>query len=146
MDENKNLNEVEEASIVAELTQKCADLEAQNNSLTEAKRKYYDAVLNGNTPKEEEVVLRSAKEIRKDLFKEPENLSNREYARLVVELDDACIRETGESCFLPKGKNITPTVDERDVAKRMNAALRECVDNSKSDEEFNRLFSGYIKK
>lgn len=66
-----------------------------------------------------------------------------EYCKKALELDEACIRETGESCFLPVGRNATPTANERDVAVRLNTlikmALEDCKDeNGKEDPEIFR--------
>lgn len=132
---------VAEAQALTEMSNKVRTLEAQNAELMAAKKKYYDNLLNGNSA-EEVAPDRTVKDIRNDLWhsgKELDSMSNREYASLVLELDNACIKETGESCFLPKGKNINATADERDVAERMHDALDYCVSNSSNDFEFNQL-------
>lgn len=144
--QTETLDLVGEAGALKDMSDKLKSLEAQNAELLAAKKKYYDAMLNGAEVKEE-VPYRSRDEIRKDLFgRDMDSISSRDYAKLVVELDDACIREQGESCFLPKGKNISPTVDERDVAKRMHDSLEYCVSNSENDAEFRSLWARCIKK
>lgn len=139
-----------EASALDEMGKKVKVLEAQNAELLAAKKKYYDSILNGSEsmedagPKE-----RTRDEIRKDLFgrKDKDNMSNLEYAKLVVELDDACIREEGESCFIPKGKDVNPTVDERDTAKRFHEVLKTCIKEADGDNEiFNQALARRIKK
>lgn len=140
---------VEEASALTEMGKKVTALEAQNAELMAAKKKYYDAILNGSSTEDNGPKERTRDEIRKDLFgrKDKDCMSNLEYAKLVVELDDACIREQGESCFLPKGKDVTPTVDERSVAERLHNALKESIDESEGDNElFNQAFARRIKR
>lgn len=137
---------VEEAGALAEMSKKVQELEAKNAELNAAKKKYYDAVLNGGT-EPSEVHVKTLKEAREDLWSgDVTTLSNRQYAEKALELDNACIRETGESCFLPKGKGVTPTVDERDVAERMHKALEYCLENSDNDKDFNLLWARCIKK
>lgn len=143
-----NTDLLSEAQALNEMSMKVRNLEAQNAELMAAKKKYYDSVLNGQTV-EEVAPYRTRDEIRKDLFgrEEKDNMSNLEYAELAVELDDACIRETGESCFLPKGKGVTPTVDEKDVALRMNSVLKECIEEADGDPEvFDQALKRRIRK
>ncbi len=138
---------VEEASALTEMSNKVRNLEAQNAELMAAKKKYYDAILNGNTAEDNGPAERTKLEIRKDLFQGDKELSNLEYAKLVVELDDACIREDGESCFLPKGRNVTVTADERDVANRFHNCLVDCIEEADGDNEiFNQAMNRRIKK
>lgn len=138
---------VEEASALNEMSSKVKALEAQNAELMAAKKKYYDAILNGVTV-EEVVQYRNRDEIRKDLFgKDKSEISNLEYAKLVVELDDACIRETGESCFLPKGKNVSITSDERETAQRVHDCLSDCIEEANNDSQiFNQALARRIKR
>lgn len=139
---------VQEAQALNEMSVKVRNLEAQNAELMAAKKKYYDQVLNGNTVEESVPQFRTRDEIRKDLFgrEDKDNMSNLDYAKLTIELDDACIRETGESCFLPKGRNATPSYEEKDVAVRMHNALQSSIEQSNDDpREFDRVWARYVK-
>lgn len=138
---------VEEAQALNEMSNKVKTLEAQNAELMAAKKKYYDSILNGQTV-EEVAPYRTRDEIRKDLFsKDKQEMSNLEYAKLTVELDDACIREDGESCFLPKGRNVTVTSDERNTAERFHNCLVDCIEEADGDEEvFNQALARRIKR
>lgn len=145
---SNTMDPVTEASTILELKNQLDGLIIENKRLTQAKHDYYDAVLNGTHVEESAPKLRSRDEIRNDLFgrEDKDNMTNLDYAKLAVELDDACIRENGESCFLPKGKGVTPTVDERDVAVRMNAALKDCIEQANDDpKEFDRAWARYVK-
>lgn len=126
--------EVATAELVQRLQARLNKVEAENKSLSEAKAKYYDAVLNGGiSQKPAEVQHRSMEEIRKDLintFADDKECTNLDYCKLVVELDDESRRTTGESVFLPKGHNVTPTVDEYNTADKMNAVLKECIEKA----------------
>lgn len=138
---------LEEAQALSEMSKKVSILEAQNAELQAAKKKYYDSILNGQTV-EEVAPYRTRDEIRKELFDEKrDEISNLDYAKLVVELDDACIREEGESCFLPKGKDVTPTADEYMTAERFHACLVDCIEEADGDNEiFNQALARRIKK
>lgn len=138
---------VEEASALNEMSNKVKALEAQNAELMAAKKKYYDSVLNGQTV-EEVAPYRTKKEIRQDLFgRDKQEISNLEYAKLVVELNEACIREDGESCFLPKGKEATPTYEEQQTAVKFHNALVECIEEANGDNAiFNQAMARRIRK
>lgn len=138
---------LDEAQALNEMSKKVSTLEAQNAELMAAKKKYYDSILNGQSV-EEVAPNRTRDEIRKELFgKDMQEMSNLEYAKLVVELDDACIREEGESCFLPKGKNVTPTSDERLTAERFHDCLVDCIEEADGNAEvFNQAMARRIKK
>lgn len=139
---------LEEAQALNEMSKKVKTLEAQNAELMAAKKRYYDSILNGSTVEENAPKTRSKNEIRKELFVDrKEDLSNLEYAKLVVELDEACIREDGESCFLPKGKDVEPTADERQTAERFRECLVDCIEEAEGDEElFNQALARRTRK
>lgn len=140
---------LDEAQALSEMSKKVSTLEAQNAELMAAKKKYYDAILNGQTVEDNGPKYRTKDEIRKDLFgrDDKDNMTNLEYATLAVELDDACIREDGESCFLPKGKNVTVTSDERETAVRFHDCLETCIKEADGDPEvFDQALNRRIKK
>ncbi len=140
--------EADEAKKVLEMKKEMDSLKAENASLRKAKADYYDAVLNENVP-EEEPKKRTVKEIRDELVKRSEEgCTNLEYATLAVELDNACKAEkNGQSCFLPKGRDVTPTADEYAVASKMNAVLSECIEESEGDPDlFNMQLEKHLAK
>lgn len=139
---------VAEASALTEMSNKVRNLEAQNAELMAAKKKYYDSILNGSTVEDSGPTYRTRDEIRKDLFgRDQQNISNLEYAKLVVELDDACIREQGESCFIPKGKDVQVTAEEYMTAQNFHNALVDCIEEADGNNEiFNQAMARRIKK
>lgn len=147
MEETKQINEealspqtpnVEEAQALTELSAKIKKLESENQDLKEAKSKYYDSLLNGGSVEVVEPQVRSSEEIRKEMAKTGSDNTNLRNAELSVELDLAVRRETGESSYLPKGHDISPTVQERDVADRTLETLQSCIDEANGDpNEFN---------
>lgn len=141
-----NSDLLDEAQALSEMSRKVKNLEAENAELLVAKRKYYDSILNGQTV-EEVAQYRTLDEIRKDLFQpDRDEISNLDYAKLALELDDACIRETGQSCFIPVGTEVTPTVDEKDVAVRFHELLEQAIADSNGDRDtFNSILGRYIK-
>lgn len=156
-DLGKNPSEIEspsaEAQAFNEMAKQLGELRKENESLQKAKRDYYDAVLNGMPPADESVQKsRSAEEIRKDLREaSARGCSNLEYMTLALELDDACIEETGVSCFLPKGHDqngnpITPTAVERETARKFHEVMSDCVNDAAGDPDaFNVGFARAMK-
>lgn len=137
---------LDEAQALNEMNRKLKNLEAENAELLTAKKKYYDAILNGQTV-EEVAQYRTRDEIRKELFRQDrDEISNLDYAKLALELDDACIRETGQSCFIPVGTDVNPTVDEKDVAVRFHELLEQAIADSNGDKDtFNSILGRVIK-
>lgn len=144
-DQSKNPTEKspsEEAQAFKSMADQLEALKKENQDLLKAKKDYYDAVLNGMAPADENVqTKRSAKEIRKDLCEASEKgCTNLEYMKLALELDDACIEEDGRSCFLPKGHDqngneIVPTATERETALRFHEVMKGCVDSANGDPD-----------
>lgn len=129
-----------EADALNQLKKENDDLKSENDSLKEAKAKYYDQVLNGGKVKTNEVKHRTSNEIRAAWSKSASTNNNLQNALLSVELDDAIIRETGDSSYLPKavdekGAPITPTYDEKDRAERTAKVLKECLKEAGADLE-----------
>lgn len=157
MEENKNSvtgspeaknPELASAQALAEMSTKLKDLEAENKQLQEAKSKYYDAILNGGEISSEEEKHRTRQEIRSDLVKGVNNdINNLDYCKLVVELDDESRRTTGQSVFLPKGRNAIPTVEEYNTADKLNAVFKECIEEADNDPvRFNMALKSKMSK
>lgn len=137
---NPHLNEAE---IVAKLKEENEKLKKDNESLNEAKKAYYDKVLNGGEAKKSDVKFRTSDEIKKEIIEVASKSSNLRNVQLRIEFDEAIKRETGESSFLPHGKepdqrtgkyiDIVPTADERDLAERTSSVLKECLEEAGTD-------------
>lgn len=139
--------EVDQARALKEQQDRIEALEAQNKELTEAKRQYYDKVLNGQNPNED-VKPKTVEECRKELKEAKDRgCSNREYAEKALALDDACRRETGESCFLPKGRDVTVTAAEYQTAENVHKVFEECLEQADGDDTaFNIALESHIRK
>lgn len=136
-----------EAQALTELKRRNDALAAQNADLAEAKRKYYDAIINGGSIEEAAPTERTVNEVRKELVESMEGISNLHYAELVVELDEACRREQGQSCFIPKGKDVTVTADEVMLSEKFPAILKECIEAAEgNDDVFNSELKRHMKK
>jgi len=141
--------QTQEAQTLTELAKKVHDLQSENADLREAKKKYYDTLLNGtpvsdDTPVEE---YRSAKEVREELVKTQANNTNLKNAELYVELNEAVIREGGQSVFLPRGKDVTPSYEEIELSERFPRILKECIEKAEgSPSIFNTEFQRHIRK
>lgn len=158
MEENQNNEQaldpqqnhaVEEAQALTEMKRRNSELEAENAQLQAAKKQYYDAVLNGQKAEPEVVKLRTRQEIVKDMREaiQKGGVTNIEYAKLAVELNEACIAETGESCFLPKGRNVSPTADEVALSEKFPDFLKECLEAADGDPDvFNNEVERHTKK
>lgn len=142
----KSNPEADTAEIIKSLKAKVDSLTKENENLEDAKKRYYDAVLNGGLDQKiPEKKHRPVEEIRKDLidtFKDDKEVTNLDYCKLVLELDEAVRKDTGESVFLPKGHGVVPTQDEYATAEKMHDTLKECIDESQGDPT---LFNAQLK-
>lgn len=153
MEEEKQENEKQptldasaEAKAVNELKARLDSLSAENESLKKAKSDYYDKILNDQpAPKEVEI-----KEIKTDeqLAREFSDLvktkpSNLEMAKKVIEIDDHYREKTGESVFLPYGRDVQVTENERATADRVHDALEYCIEASNGNAE---LFNAELSR
>lgn len=141
--------ELETAQAIEKLQAQVAALKGENDNLREAKSKYFDKVLNssGEAPTEEK--HRSIDEIRKDLVNgvHSDNMSNLDYCKLIIELDDETRRTKGHSAFLPQGKDVNPTVDEYATADKLNSVLKECINQADDDPvQFNMALKAHMPK
>lgn len=127
-----------EAELIAKLTAENERLAKENESLEDAKDRYYDVLLNHNEPKEEEApkVVKSESMLRKEfsdlMATNPDNMT---YVSKVVEMDDWYREHKGESIFLPKGPTVKVTADERATADRVHDAFVQCLENADGDPE-----------
>ena len=64
-------------------------------------------------PASAEQKVRTASEIREELFKDDSNLNNLQIAKLSLELRDAVLREGGEDPFVPQGNKIVAASNMR---------------------------------
>lgn len=135
-EQGENRAEIDESANAAAFLkqqEKIKELEIENAGLKKAKREFYNAVINGNVPKQDNgPVERSVKDCRADLVKAMDK-TNLEYAKAMIALDDACIREQGVSCFLPQGKDVVPTADEVATAKKFRTVIEECIEEADDD-------------
>lgn len=126
-------DETTAAAALLKQREKIAALEKQNKELLQAKATFYDAVLNGNQPQPSNGAEdRTVEQCRKDLIAAREK-TNLEYCEAMIALDDACIREQGISCFLPQGKDVTPTADEMNTREKFRSVIEECIEIADGD-------------
>lgn len=142
-------SELDTAQVIEQLKAQVDSLTEQNSNLEEAKRQYYDKVLNGSTPAPTEEKHRTISEIKAEMTKELASgeMSNLDYCKLAVELDDECRRTSNYSCFLPKGKDVEPTAEEYNTADKMNAILKECIEEANNDPiRFNMALKAHMPR
>lgn len=135
-----------EAQVLIELKKQNDALLAQNAELQAAKTKYYDAVLNGQS-EPTGVQSRTPKEIREEIAKKSADNTNLENAKLYLELNEAVKARGGQSIFLPVGKNVQITYDEAEGARKLEEALKLCVEAANGDpDRFNSELKSHMKK
>lgn len=91
-------------------------------------------------PKEKKTEEKLAKEFN-DLVKS--NPTNLEMAKKMIEMDDWYIENNGESIFLPKGREVVVTENERATAERVHSALETCIEQANDDP---RIFNATLAK
>lgn len=141
--------EIDTAQAIEKLQAQIESLKTENDNLKEVKREYFDKVLNssGETPTEEK--HRPIDEIRKDIVNgvHSDNMSNLDYCKLIIELDDETRRTKGHSAFLPQGKDVNPTVDEYATADKLNSVLKECISQADDDPvQFNMALKAHMPR
>lgn len=142
-------SELDTAQVIEQLKAQVDSLTEANSNLEEAKRAYYDKVLNGSSETPSEEKHRTISEIKADMTKgiSSGDMTNLDYCKLAVELDDECRRVNNYSAFLPKGKDVQTTVDEYNTADKMNAILKECIEESDNDPvRFNMALKAHMPK
>lgn len=148
--EKTGLSEMESAQVVAALQKKVEELTKRNQDLEKTKVAFYDKVLNSNPSSEgkKEEVHRPIKEIRDELLKKSEEgVTNLDYCKLAVELDDESIRTKGKSVFLPEGRQVNPTAEEIATASKVNQVFKDCIEEANGDPvRFNMALQSRLRK
>ena len=140
MDENLNsvTSEVEDMTpdylaTIKELKQNSVDRQKYDQLKAENK-KLLESIVNGqelDLPKAED--KRSVEEIRSEMFKEDNGLTNLQYIKDALELRSALMSEGKPDPFLPVGNQIAPTDFDIATADRVATILQECVDYADGD-------------
>lgn len=130
--------EIDESAAAAAFEKQQEMIAKQQSRIKEleaAKATYYDKVINGNVVQPEIAQpLPSVKDCREKLLKVVQSGgTNLDYVKASLELNKACEREQGISCFLPQGKDISPTADEVQTAQKFVAVMEECVEIADGD-------------
>ncbi len=140
---------------VIELKKRYDEALKENMKLREDKAKLVNNFINNNPaegdgeekkkPEDEKPVVKIikteeqlAKEFADVVKTKPTNL---DYAKKVVEMDDWYRENKGESIFLPKGRNVNVTANERDTADRVNAAFKDAIEAANGDP---KAFDSYM--
>ena len=140
MEENLNsvTSEVEDMTpdylaTIKELKQNSVDRQKYDQLKAENK-KLLDSIVNGqelDLPKESK--KRSVDEIRSEMFKQDNGLTNLQYIQDALELRQQLISEGKPDPFLPVGNQIAPTDFDIATAERVANVLQECVDYAEGD-------------
>lgn len=80
--------------------------------------------------KEIKTELQLAKEFSDLCSTKPNNL---DYCKKMLELDEWYRENKGESVFLPYGREVQVTANERDTADRVHDAIKLCIDEANGD-------------
>ena len=151
-----NNTDVESANNLTEVLtnykQQMADLQRQLETVQSQNAELVSNFLNNNEPETEPepepTVVKSkellAKEFSDLMSTKPTNL---DFCKKALELDDAAIARGDESVFLPFGRQVEVTENERSIARRVHDAFKTALDNSNGDprafdHEIERLCPG----
>ena len=118
---------------IKELKQNSVDRQKYDQLKAENK-KLLDSIVNGqelDLPQESK--KRSVDEIRSEMFKEDNGLTNLQYIQDALELRQQLISEGKPDPFLPVGNQIAPTDFDIATAERVANVLQECVDYAEGD-------------
>ena len=118
---------------IKELKQNSVDRQKYDQLKAENK-KLLDSIVNGqeiDLPQESK--KRSLDEIRSEMFKQDNGLTNLQYIQDALELRSQLISEGKPDPFLPVGNQIAPTDFDIATAERVANVLQECVDYAEGD-------------
>lgn len=106
------------------------------DKVVEENKNLLDSIVNGGTsPATEEVVQkRSVEEIRKELFNDEEK-TNLHYAELALELRDRIIEDGGVDPFLPVGKDVVITNNDKERAEKVAEVFKDCIEYAEGDSD-----------
>lgn len=99
--------------------------------------------LSQNEKQEENIDIQKLRNI---LYgKDKKDMNNLDYVTNVLKLREGIIKETGSDPFLPKGRRIRPTENDKQSAEHVAEVLKYCVDYAKgSSEDFTSELSRRI--
>ena len=140
-EEKKNLSETGDVedmtpdylATIKELKQNSVDRQKYDQLKAENK-KLLDSIVNGqeiDLPQESK--KRSVDEIRSEMFKQDNGLTNLQYIQDALELRQQLISEGKPDPFLPIGSQIAPTDFDIATAEKVANVLQECVDYAEGD-------------
>lgn len=114
--------------------------------LKDENKKLVDALVSGqqiDLPQEETI---DQEALRKELYSEECNLTNREYWEKTMKLRKAIIDEGKPDPFLPNGINVSPTQLDFDEANQLADWVDYCLQETKDNPEvFTSLFLSKFK-
>ena len=143
MDENKTM-EQEEITSPESITIEALNTLKQNTvskedylKLQNEYSKAVDLVMNGVTVNNEPVSTPSVdiQALREELFQEESGLTNLEFTKKTLELRQALLDAGQPDCFIPVGKQISPTNEDIEAANRVAEIFQHCVDYADGDSE-----------
>ena len=143
MDENKVI-EQEEIMSPESITVEALNTLKQNTvskedylKLQNEYSKAVDLVMNGVTVNQttEPTKTVDIQALREELFQEESGLTNLEFTKKTLELRQALLDAGQPDCFIPVGKQISPTNEDIEAANRVAEVFQHCVDYAEGDSE-----------
>lgn len=143
MDENKTF-EQEEITSPESITIEALNTLKQNTvskedylKLQNEYSKAVDLVMNGVTVNTDPAPTKTVdvQALREELFQEESGLTNLEYTKKALELRQALLDAGQPDCFIPVGKQISPTNEDIEAANRVAEVFQHCVDYADGDSE-----------
>ena len=118
---------------IKELKQNSVD-RSKYDELKAENKKLLNSIVNGQEVQvESQPQMRSADEIREELFNHEHN--NLDYIKLALELRTTLMAEGKPDPFIPVGKQISPTRQDEEIAEKCAQVYQECVDYAEGDSE-----------
>lgn len=138
--------ELQEAEALIQLKNANEELMKENEELKEAKKTFYDSILNkqpAENPNVEEPKV-DIEALRKKTFSTDQ--TNLEYWTNALSLREALIKEGKPDPFLPVGTNAPVTDNDIAAANRVAKSMAELVEMADgSPEAFNSLYQAHVK-
>ena len=138
--------ELQEAEALIQLKNANEELMKENEELKEAKKTFYDSILNkqpAENPNVEEPKV-DIEDLRKKTFSTDQ--TNLEYWTNALALRDALIKEGKPDPFLPCGTNVNVTDSDIAAAEKVAKQMAELVEKADgSPDAFNALYQARVQ-
>lgn len=143
--ENTNVNNNEEIDYIAainELKANSVDRE-KYMKLKDENQRLLDTLINGGEIEVQKQESVDINQLRKELYGGGQTLSNLDYWTKTMKLREAIMEDGKPDPFVPQGKNVVATDEDRAAAAKVAQAIQHCIDVAEGE---NLVFTNELQR